>query len=55
MAVEDGEVPDFEEAFAVLGAPKNEVKLASFLGFFKSDDDAVRGSALRFNEAIEPR
>lgn len=55
MIVEDGEVPDFEEASVVLGAPKNEVKLASFLGFFKSDEDDVRGAALRFNEAIEPR
>ena len=55
VVVEDGEVPSFEEVLAALGVPKNEVKLASFLGFFKSDDDAVRGSALRFNEAIEPR
>lgn len=35
-----------------LGAPKNEVRLASFLGFLRSFDDADRGPALRLSEAI---
>jgi hypothetical protein len=35
-----------------LGAPKKEVKLASFLGFFESKDEAVSGSDLRFTADI---
>ena len=34
------------------GAPKKDVRLASFLGFFKSVDDAESGSALRFRAAM---
>jgi hypothetical protein len=50
-AVGDDEGADFVDKFA-LGAPKKEVKLASFLGFFKSNDEAVSGSAVRFTADI---
>ena len=48
VSVGDDEGVDFVDEFTALGAPKKEVKLASFLGFFKSKDEAVSGSALRF-------
>ena len=44
-SVGDDEGADFVDMPA---PPKKEVKLASFLGFFKSKDEAVGGSALRF-------
>jgi hypothetical protein len=52
VAVGDDEGADFVDKFAALGAPKKEVKFASFLGFFKSKDEAVSGSALRFTTDI---
>ena len=52
VSVGDDEGADFVDMFAALGAPKKEVKLASFLGFFKSKDEAVGGSALRFTADI---
>jgi hypothetical protein len=51
---EDDEGADFVESLADLGVPKKEVRLESFFGFFKSDVEAVSGSALRFSVAIGP-
>ena len=51
-AVGDDEGADFVDSFAALGAPKKEVKFASFLGLFKSKDEAVSGSVLRFTADI---
>ena len=52
VAVGDDEGADLVDTFAALGAPKKEAKFASFLGFFKSKDEAVSGSALRFTADI---
>ena len=54
MAAADDKGRDVAEMLEPLGAPKKEIRLASFLGFFKSDVEAVRGSALRFSILVWP-
>lgn len=51
-ALGDDDGADEVVVLVVFGAPKNEVRLASFLGFLRSDEEAVRTSALRLSEAI---
>ena len=53
-SVEDalGDEDGLVEEVVVLGAPKKDVRLESFFGFFRSEEEAVSGSALRLRVAI---
>ena len=53
-SVEDplGDDDGLVDELVVLGAPKKEVRLESFFGFFRSLEEAVSGSALRLRVAM---